>query len=250
VTTRAAPPLVSVVIPTYHRPRVLGCAIRSVLWQTFSDFELLVVGDGCTDGSAEAVERLADPRVSWHNLPANTGCQGAPNQVGLERARGTYVAYLLHDDLWRPRHLELLVSAMQRKDADFGHAILSVVGPPGSRGHEWQGLRSAGKSPRALFPTGFMHTRELGMRAGGWRHRDDSGVLPDIDFCARVLPAARRVVAVRRLTSFAFSAWCRPDSYTADPTHEQEEYLRRIEHERGFVVRELAAVGRRQIVQL
>jgi glycosyltransferase involved in cell wall biosynthesis len=225
-----AAPLVSVVIPTYHRPRVLDCAIRSVLDQTLGDLELLVVGDGCTDGTAELVQGYEDERVRWENLPANTGCQGAPNQRGLELARGRYVAYLLHDDVWHPRHLELVVGAMQRRRADLGHSVVVQVGPD-----DISGVRSLARAVRPLLPTGIVHARETGLRAGGWRHRRVSGELPDIDFTYRVRAAATRVVAVRRVTAFAFVAWSRPGVYATDPCHEQEECLRRMREDRLLV---------------
>ena len=89
-------PLVSVITATYNWSSVLRYAIQSVLRQTCQDFEMIVVGDGCTDDSAEVVASFDDPRLRWHNLPHNTGHQSAPNNAGLELARGRYVAYLGH----------------------------------------------------------------------------------------------------------------------------------------------------------
>src|SRR6476619_7155830 len=98
----APPPVVSVIIATYNWSSVLRYAIQSVLWQTFQDFELLVIGDGCTDDSAEVVASFTDPRIHWHNLPQNSGNQALPNHTGIDMARGQYIAYLGHDDLWYP----------------------------------------------------------------------------------------------------------------------------------------------------
>ncbi|MEL7342884.1 MAG: glycosyltransferase family A protein, partial [Bacteroidota bacterium] len=98
-------PLVSVIIPTYNYSSVLRCAIESVLLQTMTDFELWVIGDGCTDNSEQVVSDFKDPRIFWHNLPQNTGDQSTPNNWALDHARGDYIAYLGHDDLWLPNHL-------------------------------------------------------------------------------------------------------------------------------------------------
>ena len=76
-------PTVSVVIATYQWSSALRCALRSVLRQSFQDFEVLVVGDGCTDDSAAVVQAFGDPRLRWENLPANTGSQSAPNNRGF-----------------------------------------------------------------------------------------------------------------------------------------------------------------------
>ncbi len=101
-------PLVTVIIATYNWSSVLRHAVRSVLWQTYENFELLVIGDGCTDDSEEVVASFGDPRVRWINLPENVGSQSGPNNRGLELARGEYIAYQGHDDVWHPKHLATL----------------------------------------------------------------------------------------------------------------------------------------------
>jgi glycosyltransferase involved in cell wall biosynthesis len=115
-------PAVTVIIPTYNWSSVLPYSIGSVLRQTFTDFELLVIEDGCTDDSEEVVRRISDPRVKWINLATNTGHQSEPNNEGLRHARGQYIAYLGHDDLWLPHHLSCLVSALER-GADLAYGI-------------------------------------------------------------------------------------------------------------------------------
>ena len=75
-------PRVTAIIATYNWSSVLRYSVGSVLRQTFTDFELLVVGDGCTDDSAEVVAAMDDPRVRWINLPANTRHQSGPEQRG------------------------------------------------------------------------------------------------------------------------------------------------------------------------
>ena len=83
----SATPRVTVIMATWNWCEVLPFSIGSALLQTFGDFELLVVGDGCTDQSERVVAAVGDPRVRWINLPRNTGHQSAPNE-GLRQARG------------------------------------------------------------------------------------------------------------------------------------------------------------------
>ena len=83
-------PRVTVIIPTYNYARVLPYSIRSALWQTFSDFELLVIGDHCTDESESVVTAIGDRRVRWINLPKNIGHQSGPNNEGLRQARANW----------------------------------------------------------------------------------------------------------------------------------------------------------------
>jgi glycosyltransferase involved in cell wall biosynthesis len=108
-------PSFTVVIPAYNAPRTIGSAIGSVLGQTRSDLEVVVVDDGSTDSTAEAVERLAvrDQRVRLLRQ-RNQGVATARN-AGIEAARGVLVSFLDNDDLWLPRYLELMGAAL---DAD------------------------------------------------------------------------------------------------------------------------------------
>ena len=124
----AAAPRVSVIIPTYNRSNVLRHAIASVLRQSFADYELLVVGDGCSDDSAATVAGFADARIRWINLPVNSGHQSAPNNEGLRQARGELIAYLGHDDLWLPHNLEVLIGGIDA-GADLVAGLTELVGP-------------------------------------------------------------------------------------------------------------------------
>ena len=78
-------PSVTVVIATYHWSSVLRLAMTSVLGQTFTDFELLVVGDGCSDDSQAVAESVGDARVRWINLPLITAINGRPTTKGFAR---------------------------------------------------------------------------------------------------------------------------------------------------------------------
>ena len=100
-------PRISIITATYNRSAVLAFSIESVLRQTESDWEMIVVGDACTDDSAEVVARYRDPRLRFCNLEQNTGEQSGPNNTGVSQARAPVLAFLNHDDLYFPDHLEL-----------------------------------------------------------------------------------------------------------------------------------------------
>ena len=91
-------PLVTVIIQTYDRSNILGYVIRSVLAQSRPDWELVVIGDGCTDDSADVVAAFADPRIQFRNLNQRVGDQSGPTNEGIRIARGCCVALLNHDD--------------------------------------------------------------------------------------------------------------------------------------------------------
>ena len=142
-------PLVSIITATYNWSSVLRYAIRSVRNQTLTNFEMLVMGDGCTDDSGEVVASFNDPRIQWHNAPANSGNQSAPNMAGLALARGRYVAYLGHDDIWHPSHLQTLVDGLETSGADFAFTLTEAVGPPGTGIRACGVFRPAGSTSRA-----------------------------------------------------------------------------------------------------
>lgn len=112
-------PKVTVIIPTYNRARYLGEAIRSVLDQTFRDFELIVVDDGSIDGTATLVAEFDDQRVRYHHQP-HRGISAALN-AGIRAARGQYVARLDSDDRWLPEMLATLVPVLDG-DSEVGVA--------------------------------------------------------------------------------------------------------------------------------
>jgi glycosyltransferase involved in cell wall biosynthesis len=107
--TLAAPEF-SVVIPAFNAEATIASSVGSVLGQTRTDVEIIVVDDGSTDATAAAVERVADERVRLVSQP-NRGVSAARNE-GIAGARGRYVAFLDSDDLWLPRYLELAAQAL------------------------------------------------------------------------------------------------------------------------------------------
>ncbi len=237
-------PLVSVVLSTYNWSSVLRYSIRSVLWQTYPDLELLVIGDGCTDDSEQVVASFSDARVRWHNLESNSGSQAIPNNKGLELARGQYVAYQGHDDVWHPKHLATMLAHLQRQSADFGYGLAEVLGPPGSRIRTLSGLvQPPFPLGTWLPPTSFLHETALARRIGGWLTWEDGGRAPDMNFLGRAQAEATRVIQVPAMTAFKFPAALRPNVYRERPSHEQRAYVTRIEREHLFIERELAALA-------
>jgi glycosyltransferase involved in cell wall biosynthesis len=103
--------LVSVIIPTHNRLRMLQDAIDSVLAQTYRDFELIVVDDGSDDGGAEKIPARYGSAVRVVTQ-ARRGVAAARN-LGVKCSRGSYLAFLDSDDMWRPRKVETQMSFMQ-----------------------------------------------------------------------------------------------------------------------------------------
>lgn len=119
--------LVSIIIPTYNRARLIERAIDSIENQGFSDYELLIVDDRSTDNSKEIIEsRIAkNPRIRYLYNERLKGCSGARN-FGMDQAKGEFIAFLDSDDEWADGHLATGIQALQEhKQADlfFGNRI-------------------------------------------------------------------------------------------------------------------------------
>ncbi|MBW2039707.1 MAG: glycosyltransferase [Deltaproteobacteria bacterium] len=104
-------PRVSVIIPTHNRKDFLLEAMDSVFAQTYGDFELVVVDDGSTDGTGEALKRYGDRLI--YTYQANQGVSAARNR-GIELVRGEFIAFLDSDDLWLPKKLQMQVAFMDQ----------------------------------------------------------------------------------------------------------------------------------------
>lgn len=107
-------PIISVVLPVYNRQDLVRRAIDSVLAQTMTDFELLVIDDCSTDATAAVVEEYcSDPRVRLQCNTTNLGPAGARNR-GIELARGRYIAFQDSDDRWFPEKLARQIEMLDR----------------------------------------------------------------------------------------------------------------------------------------
>src|SRR5919202_4312270 len=104
-------PLISVIIPAYNAEKTIKQTIESVLNQTFSDFEIIVINDGSQDSTLEIVSSIPDPRIKVFSYP-NAGPQKSRNR-GWGNASGEYVSFLDADDLWTPDKLEAQLKALQ-----------------------------------------------------------------------------------------------------------------------------------------
>lgn len=123
---------VSVILPTYNCRQWLPQAVESILRQTFGDFELLIVDDGSTDGTADIVAAFTDPRIRYLRKP-NGGAASARN-FGLDHAAGEFIAFLDADDAWPEEFLAAMLAAIERaRDCRGAYAPLVNVHPDGRR---------------------------------------------------------------------------------------------------------------------
>jgi glycosyltransferase involved in cell wall biosynthesis len=118
-TSSPSIPLVSVVIPTYNRARLLPKAVGSVLSQTYTEFEVIVVDDASTDNTEEAINDIADERIRYIRHEENRGGSAARN-TGIKAARGEYIAFQDSDDEWLPGKLEKQMTVFSDTPPEVG----------------------------------------------------------------------------------------------------------------------------------
>lgn len=222
-------PLVTVITATYNRSAALACALQSLLGQSLTDFEAWVIGDACTDDSEAVVEGLRDPRLHWLNLAHNSGSQSSPNNEGLRRARGQYIAYLGHDDLWLPAHLAEAVACAEATGADLVHTLCALVGPAGRL--ECVGPPSGAYSYATHFapPSSWLHRRSAIETVGLWAEPHALALGVDHDYLVRHHEAGRRVRFCPRLTVLKFPSVWFARAYAASAGLLQTSYLERLQ---------------------
>jgi hypothetical protein len=111
-------PFVSVVIPTWNRRELLRQAIESVIAQTCPNWEIIVVDDGSTDGTADTVRSIGDQRIKLVACE-HSGRKSHLRNLGIAASSGEFVGFLDSDDLWMPRKLEIQLEALRRDGADW-----------------------------------------------------------------------------------------------------------------------------------
>lgn len=235
-------PLVSVLIATYNKASTLRYAIESVLWQTHQDFEVWVIGDHCTDDSAQVVLSFNDPRLNWVNLPENSGYQSVPHNEGLRRASGKYIAYLNHDDIWLPDHLRLLVETLEKGSADFAYSILEWVLPWRAAYADIPTFPDAARPPEA---SATIHRRTLIDEIGYWKLPHETNTIPRAEYFRRAQFRNKQFVLVPALTVLKFAC-----GGCYDEIGQHEEYAARIRTDAQFAEKELAALLVRSTAEL
>jgi glycosyltransferase involved in cell wall biosynthesis len=200
-------PLVTVRIGTYHDPvGLVERALASVRRQTYPHWEAVVVGDHCTDDTAERVASLADPRIRFYNRPYNgpypaesykrwlVAGASAFND-GAARARGAWIAPIDQDDEWDDDHVEVLLRAAQAERAELVYgAMRAVIDRTGVETWfgSWPPQRGEFGFQAALYHAALRDFRYDVMAA-------EIGEPADWNLCRRMLEAGVRIHYVRRL---------------------------------------------------
>jgi glycosyltransferase involved in cell wall biosynthesis len=131
-------PIISVIMLTYNREKLVGCAIESILAQTFRDFEFIIIDNGSTDRSSAIANEFATRDERIRVIHRERGNIGSGRNAGLDAAKGEYIAFIDDDDWCEPDYLEFLLGLAMESDADIAvcgaekeeHGSRSPVGSP------------------------------------------------------------------------------------------------------------------------
>lgn len=128
------PPLVTVIMPAYNAERFLEKAVQSVVNQTVTDWELLILEDCAKDGTLALAQALAarDSRITVLPNKENMGVARTRNR-GFDLARGKYVALLDSDDVWHPEKLEKQIARLEETGADLSYTSYAIVDVEGNK---------------------------------------------------------------------------------------------------------------------
>ena len=222
-------PVVSVITATYNRSSVLRFAVESVRRQTLSNWEMWVVGDACTDDTADMIREIGDPRVRFVNLPRNCGDQSGPNNEAVSRARGRFLAYLNHDDLWFPDHLETAVAELKKTGADLVWPLVVKM--------DLHGVFMCGDlvsdrryAPHLSVPASFwVMRRELADEVGPWRHHRECHATPSQEWLFRAGSRGKDLRYMPHFTAISLPSGGRPGAYAKREYLENQAIFERIQ---------------------
>lgn len=161
-------PSVSVITPSFNSQDYIENTIRSVVDQSITDWELIIIDDCSSDSSVELIKKwvISDSRIHLVELNENSGAAVARNK-GIELAKGRYIAFLDSDDTWLPKKLEWQLNFMEQQNSEFSCASYHIVRANGVRVGTAKvpleaDYRSVLKSPRIGCLTAMYDTQKIG----------------------------------------------------------------------------------------
>lgn len=120
--------LVSIIMPLYNKGKYIEDTLRSVIEQTYTEWELIVIDDASTDKGSEIVRQYSkkDSRIKYYRNQYNIGAAESRNYA-IRKANGTYIAFLDADDLWKKEKLEKQIAYMKEKGIAFCYSACEII---------------------------------------------------------------------------------------------------------------------------
>ncbi|MFJ8512855.1 glycosyltransferase family 2 protein [Lysinibacillus xylanilyticus] len=124
--------LISIITPVYNSEKYIGETIKSVLAQSYKNWEMIIADDCSKDNTANVINEFNDPRIKYFKLEENSGAAVARNKA-LEKAKGKYIAFLDADDMWKPNKLEKQLDFMINDKVGFAFTSYEILRENGNK---------------------------------------------------------------------------------------------------------------------
>lgn len=232
-------PLVSVIVATFNWSAALKQTVISILNQDYQNFELLVVGDCCTDDSEQIVKEFKDSRIKWINLETNCGSQFGPNNQGLRIAKGKYVAYVNHDDIWLKNHLSWSVYQLEKYESGLSVSNCIALGPPDSNIFRITNNKFDKMNGSWTPPSSVVHRLDAIQTIGYWKDFRETIFPIDTEFISRFFSYSIGIIEVPTITVVKYPAAWKIDSYKLKESFQQIELNERLSRDKFYIAKQL-----------
>lgn len=164
-------PLVSIITPVYNGESYIQETIESVLNQSYQNWEMIIVNNGSTDSSAQIVNSIDDKRIRLLELDSNSGGPAKPRNIGIDNAKGKYMAFLDADDVWLPLKLEKQITYLEEnEDVDICYTLAYIIDQDSKKQHLFNNQRFYNKlkylisKKNILFYTNYININSVVMK--------------------------------------------------------------------------------------
>ncbi|MFT4856741.1 MAG: glycosyltransferase involved in cell wall biosynthesis [Algoriphagus sp.] len=230
-------PLISIIVATYNSSHVLRYAIQSVLDSDYQNWEMIIIGDYCTDDTESVVQSFDDSRIAFSNLDQNSGQQAKPTNVALGKVRGDYITFLNQDDLFFKDHLSSCVEEIQKSGAEFMVIPGIKISPSipqelenNSFAAEMYAVHPKGEFSPHIFSiasTWFIH-RDVPKKIGKWKMEKDAFVTPSQEWLFRAYTQNIRFHFPKKIGLLIIHSAERKGFYTENSSYEHDYFFPRL----------------------
>jgi glycosyltransferase involved in cell wall biosynthesis len=214
---------------SYNRADIMKYSIMSVIYQTYKNWELIIIGDCCTDNSKEVADSFKDNRITFINLENNYGEQSYPNTYGMKLAKGQYISFLNHDDIWLPDHLESLLATFQKTQCDMTYSLVGLYGNYNESSVICCSPRNI-YEPHIIVPASvWMMKSNIPTEVGYWKSAMGMITFPSEEYIYRIWKAGYNIIPTIKMTMIKPVSTSVKNSYFEKSQINEQIYIQIIE---------------------
>jgi glycosyltransferase involved in cell wall biosynthesis len=231
--------LISIITATFNRSNVLKYSIQSAIDQSYENWELLIIGDCCTDDTENVVNSFNNPKIKFINLEKNIGEQSGPNNFGMKICNGKYISFLNQDDLWFPNHLELLYNKLIETGSDLSYSLFYPAQVNNTVFDMPIRINSSHDLIYASPASSWLFQKKLYNDIGGWKYFKEIYDMPSQEWLSRAYKRSKKISIVNEVTLIAVQSGARINSYKNRDCMESEYYYNAIKKNPDKLLKEI-----------